>query len=440
MTAVALARGAEFLQSLLAVRGPLAVPELDALRALASDRLTGLRLPTTHDETWRYTDLSGLLALSFTRSSLSPSDLEAARTLRDRHALPEAAACLVFVNGTHVPALSILLEGEPATVAPLSALTGDLRDRVLMRLGTLDDPQDVFAALNAACLEDVAVVYLPPRSTSDRPIQVLFLSVAAEGSVPASHARCLIVAEPHSQGAIVETHAGSPEATYFTNAVTEVFVGEGARLDAIRVQQESPAAYHLGSTRITQERGSTHRSTAVTLGAKLSRHTPAVAQQATGTETHLYGLACIGGDRLADTHSTIAHNFPHGTSQQLHKCVVADRAHGVFGGLIRVAKDAQQTDSRQLSRNLLLSPKARVETKPQLEILADDVKCAHGATVSQIDAEAVFYLQSRGIDATTAAILLTRAFAGEVTAKIAMPTLREQIDRAIAEFVANAAR
>jgi Fe-S cluster assembly protein SufD len=192
-------------------------------------------------------------------------------------------------------------------------------------------------------------------------------------------------------------------------------VAENAEVNHTKVQWEGHAAYHIGATAIAQGRDSRYTCNAIATGAKISRHNLHTHQLANQTETHLNGLAYLDGDRLADTHSTIAHNHPYGSSNQLHKCIVDDRARAVFNGKIQVARAAQQTDSRQLSRNLLLSSKARVDTKPQLEIFADNVKCAHGATVSQLDADEIFYLQSRGIDAASATKMLTFAFAAEVT-------------------------
>jgi Fe-S cluster assembly protein SufD len=180
-------------------------------------------------------------------------------------------------------------------------------------------------------------------------------------------------------------------------------------------------------------RGSSYTSNAIALGAKLSRHSLNIRQVEEQTETHINGLALIGDRQLADTHSCVSHDRPYGTSRQLHKCIAGDRAHAVFNGKIQVAKAAQLTDSAQLSRNLLLSSKAKVDTKPELEIFADNVKCAHGATVSQLDREEIFYLQSRCIDFASAANMLTYAFAAEVTERISIPSLREKLNAFVLE-------
>ena len=214
---------------------------------------------------------------------------------------------------------------------------------------------------------------------------------------------------------------------YFTNAVTEIWVEENAQVSHTRIERESNAAFHIGKSAIAQARDSRYTCNAITLGAKLSRHNLDVFQMGEQTETTLNCLTMIGERQLADTHSAIAFNYPHGMSRQLHKCIVADRAHAVFNGKVFVSKPAQLTDAGQLNRNLLLSPKARVDTKPQLEIIADDVKCTHGATVSQLDDEEVFYLQSRGLDETNARNLLINAFAAEIITQLPVASLREML-------------
>jgi Fe-S cluster assembly protein SufD len=220
-------------------------------------------------------------------------------------------------------------------------------------------------------------------------------------------------------------------AVYFTNAVTEIWVEENAQVNHTIIERESGAAFHIGKSAIAQARDSRYTCNAITLGAKLSRHNLEVFQTGEQTETTLNGLTMVALQQLADTHSAIALNHPYGTSNQLHKCIVADRAHAVFNGKVFVPKAAQLTNAGQLNRNLLLSPKARVDTKPQLEITADNVKCAHGATVSQLDAEEVFYLQSRGLDEDDARKLLINAFAAEIINQLPLVSLRERLSTAV---------
>lgn len=208
-------------------------------------------------------------------------------------------------------------------------------------------------------------------------------------------------------------------------------MGENAQVSHTRIQQESEAGFHIGKSAIAQARNSRYTCHAISLGGQISRHNLDIFQTGEGTETTLNGLTMIAGEQLADTHSAIALNHPYSKSRQLHKCIVDDRAHAVFNGKVFVPKPAQLTDAGQLSRNLLLSPKARVDTKPQLEITADNVKCAHGATVSQLEADELFYLQSRGLDADSARTLLINAFATEVIEQIPITSMREKLSQMV---------
>ncbi len=232
-----------------------------------------------------------------------------------------------------------------------------------------------------------------------------------------------------STTSVAQEAKNAKEEVYFTNAVTEIWLEDNAQVSHVRVQQDGESAFHVGKSVISQGRYSRYICNAICFGGKVSRHNLEILQTGEQTETTLNGLTMIGGNQLADTHSTIALNYPHGTSRQLHKCIVGDRAHSVFNGKIFVPKPAQLTDATQLNRNLLLSSKARVDTKPQLEITADNVKCAHGATVSQLEDDEIFYLQSRGIDENDARNLLINAFAAEIINQIPVPSLRERLTK-----------
>lgn len=286
--------------------------------------------------------------------------------------------------------------------------------------------QEIFTALNTAGLTDVAVVWVPKNLVVETPIHLLFVSTAGE-TPTISQPRCLVVAEPGSSVTLVEEYTHEREAVYFTNAVTEIWVEENADVRHTRVEQESLGAFHIGKTAISQARNSRYRCDAITLGAKLSRHNLEIFQTGEQTETILNGLTMIAERQVADTHSLIALKHPYGRSCQLHKCIVADRAHGVFNGKVFVDKAAQLTDAGQLNRTLLLSPRSRVDTKPQLEIIADNVKCTHGATVSQLDDEEIFYLRSRGLDEKDARYLLINAFAAEIINQLPVASLREKL-------------
>ncbi len=404
-------------------------------------------LPTTRDEEWRFTDLSALRQVNFHVESRATSlQVDITGLI-----LPEAAnSRLVFVNGVYVPELSAVADlPDGVVVSPLAGLPLVYRSRVRNYLAQAEGAQDVFTALSTAGLTDVAVVWIPKNLVVKTPIHLLF--VATGESPMISQPRCLLVAESGSEVTLVEDYTNRRErvsgvvppgklavgadaekdgGVYFTNAVTEIWVEENARVSHTRVEREGAEAFHVGKSAIVQARGSCYASHAITLGARLSRHNLEIFQTGEQTETILNGLTMIAGSQVADTHSAIALSKPYGVTRQLHKCIVADRAHAVFNGKVLVPQAAQLTDAGQLNRNLLLSPKARVDTKPQLEITANNVKCSHGATVSQLDDDEVFYLQSRGLNAADARNLLIKAFAAEIINQIPVASLQKTLSTA----------
>ncbi|WP_353930451.1 Fe-S cluster assembly protein SufD [Okeanomitos corallinicola TIOX110] len=381
-------------------------------------------IPNTRDEEWRFTDLSALKEVSFNVETIHELSLP------DGLALSEVSQRLVFVNGVFAPSLSNT-ESLPAglKVGNLDVLPDDVAQKYLAQS---EGTRDVFTALNTAGLNDVAVVWVGKNVVIENPIHLLFISVAAEGAI-ISQPRCLVVAESNSHVSLIEEYitgkmpVPQEQQVYFNNSVTEIWVNENAQVNHNRVVLESDAAFHIGKTAVTQARYSRYSCNAVTVGGKISRHNLEILQTGEQTETTLNGLTVIADKQLADTHSAISLNHPHGVSKQLHKCIIGDRAHGVFNGKVFVPKPAQLTDAAQLNRNLLLSSKARIDTKPQLEITADNVKCAHGATVSQLEDDEIFYLQSRGIDETDARKLLVNAFAAEIINLIPVLSLREKL-------------
>ncbi|MEH2136419.1 Fe-S cluster assembly protein SufD [Nostoc sp.] len=395
---------------------------LQELRQSAANWVRHSIIPTTREEEWRFTDLSSLRKVQFNLETGNFASLQF-------EILPEAAnSRLVFVNGIFAPELSAVTDlPSGIVVSNLAGLSAVEQEGVRQYLAQAEGAQEVFTALNTAGITDAAVVWARKNVVVETPIHLVFISVAGE-TATISQPRCLVVAESGSQVSLVEEYTnrrGAEDGVYLTNAVTEVWVGDNAEVSHTRVEREGVEAFHIGKTAIAQARNSRYTSHAITLGAKLSRHNLEILQTGEQTETTLNGLTIISGKQLSDTHSAIALNYPHGTSDQLHKCIVGDRAHAVFNGKVFVPKLAQLTNASQLNRNLLLSSKARVDTKPQLEITADNVKCAHGATVSQLEDDEIFYLQSRGIDENDARKLLINAFAAEVINKIPIPSLRE---------------
>ncbi|MBE9231099.1 Fe-S cluster assembly protein SufD [Cuspidothrix issatschenkoi LEGE 03284] len=382
-------------------------------------------IPNTREEEWRFTDLSPLKEVKFNNVGIIHE-----LSLQNDFVLPEVSHRLVFVNGVYAPNLSNT-QNLPAglKVGNLDVLPDEVAQQYLAQS---EGTREVFTALNTAGLNDVAVVWVGKNVVVENPIHLLFMSVVGESAI-ISQPRCLVIAESNSQVSLIEEYTNHRDAesakneVYFNNSVTEIWVNENAQVSHSIIVLESDAAFHVGKTAVTQARYSRYSCNAVTVGGKISRHNLEILQTGEQTETTLNGLTVIADKQLADTHSAIALNHPHGVSKQLHKCIIGDRAHGVFNGKIFVPKPAQLTDAAQLNRNLLLSSKSRIDTKPQLEITADNVKCAHGATVSQLEDDEIFYLQSRGIDENNARKLLVNAFAAEIINLIPVTSLGEKL-------------
>lgn len=395
------------------------------LRDRAFDQVRQATLPTTRNEEWRFTDLSTLKQASFQRAELTQRSQPAG-------IIPGLNLRLGFINGIYAPQLSSVADLPPGVVVGnLGQLPADSQAQLHKYLGQQQGSQEIFTALNTASFRDVAIIWLPKNQVVETPIHLLFVSEGNPETHPYTTPRCLVVAESGSALTLVEDYTTIGEGTHFTNAVSEIWLAANAQVTHTRIQRESQAAFHIGKTAIAQARDSRYTCNAISLGAKLGRHNLEVFQAEAQTETVLNGLTAIAGNQLADTHSVIAYTHPHGTSRQLHKCIVDERAHAVFNGKVFVPKAAQLTDAGQLNRNLLLSPKARVDTKPQLEIVADNVKCAHGATVSQLDPEEIFYLQSRGLNKASARDLLVRAFATEMLEMISIPAVQTVLTQAV---------
>lgn len=396
---------------------------LQDLRDAATEYVLAASFPTVRDEEWRFTDLSPVLQVPFHVPQSNQSTVKLADVIMPVKNRDDLPLRLVFVNGFYAPDLSAVDSGVVPNW-PLDFYAGNLsnvpekyRSRITDVLSKHKQQTEVFTALNTAGLVDAAVVFVPANMSIDLPIHLLFLTApGASGTMCQPH--CLIVAEAGSKVTVVEDYATIGNVPAFTNAVTDVVVAENATVNHVRLQREGLDVVHVGKSAIEQARNSRYTCHAISLGGKISRHNLEVFQRGEGTETTLNGLTVAFGEQLADTHSLIDFNHPHGTSRQLHKCIVGNKARAVFNGKVFVRKAAQLTDAGQLSRNLLLSPRARVDTKPQLEIVADNVKCSHGATVSQLEDDELFYLQSRGLDLERSRYLLIDAFAAEILDKL----------------------
>jgi Fe-S cluster assembly protein SufD len=285
-------------------------------------------------------------------------------------------------------------------------------------------------ALNTAFLRSGVFVLIPKNVKLETPLQITYVSDSGEPN-NISFPRLLLIAEENSSAMVIENYVTTNRERYFTNAVAEIVLKEGARIEHYRLQRESNKAFHVATTSAELERGSSYDATAINLGGQLSRHDISVVMDHEGAECWVDGLYVVGAEQHADTHSLIDHKQPHCTSHQLYKGILDGNGRAVFNGKIFVRPGALKTDAMQTNKNLLLSNQARVDTKPQLEIYADDVKCAHGAAVGQIDEDELFYLQTRGINPELGRNLLTYGFAEEVIGKIKLASIRAQLDTAV---------
>jgi Fe-S cluster assembly protein SufD len=383
-----------------------------ALRRAGADDFRRLGLPTTRHEDWRYTSLADLAALPLAPAEprrASPAEVERLG------GLPPAPR-LVFVNGRLDPSLTDLA-GLPAG-AGAGSLAAALRERPALvepHLGKAPFRDHALAGLNGALFADGALVHLPDGATAEAPIHLLFLVLAGAEPV-AAFPRSLVIAGRGARATLVERWAG--EGTYLAGGVTEIALGERSALELVRVQREAPEAFHVGLVGVRQAAGTRYSGRSVALGARLARVETRAVLEGEEAENHLDGLYVASGSQLHDHFVHVEHAVPRGTSRELFKGILDGTARGVFTGRVLVRPGAQKTDAGQVNSNLLLSEDATVDTRPQLEILADDVKCSHGGTVGQLDEDALFYLRSRGLDRATARALLTWAFAAEMVERL----------------------
>lgn len=403
------------------------VPWLELVRSSAMERFEQLGFPAVHDENWKYTNLAPLAKQSFVPAK-RPETLSIDVS---PFVYPETtAAHLVLVNGFFSEELSNKTGLENVVAIDLLTAVSDARYNKTARAYLARNAgyhNNGLAALNTAFLQSGLFLLVPKNVKVETPIQITFLTDGESANFP----RLLIVAEEHSSATLIEKFVSTGDGQYYTNAVAEVIVKEGARLEHYRVQQESEKAFHTSLTSAELGRASSYNTTSINLGGRLSRHDISVVMDNEGAECWVDGLYLAGADQHTDTHSVIDHQQPHCNSHQLYKGILDGNARAVFNGKIFVREGAQKTDAMQTNKNLLLSPQARVDTKPQLEIYADDVKCAHGAAVGQIDQEELFYLQARGINPELGRSLLTYGFAEEVIEKIKIDSIKSQLDEIV---------
>ncbi len=409
---------------------------LTETRDRAMERFNALGFPTTRDEEWRFTSVAPIAETDFVlptdgQASLGHLDLAPFRLTDD------AQAEIVFVNGRYAPGLSTIHAlPQGVRIEGLASAIVSSPDEVEANLARLAGfERQAFTALNTAHLADGAFIMVAAKASVSAPIHVLFVSTSAprgvDGRPTMSHPRVLVVLGANSQASIVESYAGPGHDRYFTNAVTEVVLGEDSRLDHYKIQRESLLSYHIGAMHVRAQRGTRFASHSVSLGGSLVRNDVTAVLDGEGVECTLNGLYVGDERRLVDNHTTIDHARPHCGSREVYKGILADRARAVFNGKIIVRPDAQKTDAKQTNKALLLSEEAQINTTPQLEIFANDVKCTHGAAVGQMDDEAVFYLRARGLSDRQARNLLIHAFAGDVLNRMPFEPVRARAEEVL---------
>ena len=433
-----------------AFRASLAREKTDWLREMrekAFEFFIDNGFPLVQTEEWKYTNVAPMANENFLLAELSETATDEARAenleIETENASVSAApkastfifeesrtSVLVFTNGVFDKDASKLDGLNGAAILSFSEAASDEKYAGIFKakLGSLvDSEKNGFTALNTAFIGDGAFIYLPKNAKIEVPIQLLFTTDDGKIACP----RVLLVAESFSEATVIETYVRRAESKYLTNAVVEISIADAGKIKHYRVQRESHKAFHVSTTAAEVHRGSVYDTTAITLGAKLSRHDVKLKFNSEGGEAFVDGLYLLGGEQHHDTHSIIAHDVPNCTSHQTYKGILNDKSRGVFNGKVFVAVGAHGTDGYQSNKNLLLSNEARVDTKPQLEIFNDDVKCSHGATVGQLEEEELFYLLSRGLKEDLARNLLTYGFAEEIVNKIGVESIKKQLDEAV---------
>ena len=397
---------------------------LQDMREEGIARFESLGFPNMKQEAWRFTSVAPIAEGSFELAP-APTRVPSLEQIRP-FLLFEAGHRLVFVDGFFQRSLSTPLLDDVQSLAHVVTHRPDL---VRQHLGKYAATQDrPFSALNTAFVNEGAFVHVPAKATIPDPIQLLFLANGGGDKQLVTHPRNLIVLEREARASIVETYASLKQGPYWTNSVTEVVAGAGARVDYHRVQRESAKAYHVATTQTHQDRDSVVNVHTVAFGAALARHDIGAVMAGPGGRLILNGLYLLDGAQHADHHTTIDHAADHCESHEYFNGVLDGKSRGVFTGRIIVRPGAQKTDSKQTNNNLLLSTDAHADSQPQLEIYADDVKCTHGSTVGPLDPRALFYLESRGIGAQEARRLLTYGFATEILGRMEVAPLRAQLD------------
>jgi Fe-S cluster assembly protein SufD len=406
---------------------------LHKVRKDAIGHFTELGFPTTKLEEWKYTNVAPIARIPFQAAEFRWDGLTEERLAElplAHSAFSECCSRIVFVNGHYSPQLSSRDLPERIIVGSLALAikqnTPSLQEHLAKHAAY---QRQAFVALNTAFLEDGAFIEIPTGVTADQPIYILFVSTADEPI--ASHPRSLIIVGAGSQATIIEDYLALGEGSYFTNAVTEIVAGENSVVEHYKLQVENEAAFHVSTVQVNQARSSSFTSHSISLGGALVRNDVNVALDGEGAECTLNGLYLTANDQHVDNHTVIDHIKPHCNSREIYKGILDDRSSAVFNGSIVVRKDAQKTDARQSNKNLLLSEGATINSKPQLEINADDVKCTHGTSIGHLDEDSVYYLRSRAIGLNEARTVLTYGFANDVLNRMKVDAIRVRLECAL---------
>jgi len=421
-----------FLEAFSHAEGKNLFPGREEIRREAIQRFAELGIPDTKHEEWKYTDLNAIRKTCFRFPETLISKLSA-EDIKPFLLAGDAAMVLVFVNGQFNKSLS--------RTSTLSAgmIVGNLAEHVnhpaVLEHFANHAPyrKETFVALNTAFTNDGAFIFFPQDHSLEAPVHFLYINDSRDAATVVN-SRNLVIVEKGAKVNVLESyHSIGNIHSGFTNSVTEVIIHENASVEFEKIQLENKLAFHIGYTQVTQKKNSNWNSSTITLGGAIVRNNLHIALTEPNANAHLYGLMILDGTELADNHTLVDHISPNCYSNELYKSILEDHARGVFNGKIMVWKDAQKTNAYQSNKNILLSDDASMNTKPQLEIFADDVKCSHGATTGQLDEDALFYLRSRGIGLTEARAFLTIAFAGNVLENISSDSLREYLMNHITE-------
>jgi Fe-S cluster assembly protein SufD len=407
---------------------------LEPVRQAAIERFAAVGFPTPRDEEWRFTPIAPIAQGTWRRGVAPSREVTREELTPFIFGHPEWTT-LVFVDGRYREALSStgkLPAGVRAgSLAEALQADGALLEKHLARHASIEGSP--FTALSTAFIRDGGFLHVPANTDLTRPVHLVFVATA-DAAASVTHPRNLIVVDRGARASVIESYVSLAEGTsYWTNTVTEVVAGANSWIEHTRIQRESERAYHVGLTHVEQQRYSHYRSFTLAMGGALARHNLHARLNGENVETLMYGLYLTRGEQVVDNHTAIYHDQPNCRSWEVYKGVLDGRSRAVFNGKVFVKPEAQKTDAKQTNRNLLLSDTAKVDTKPQLEIFADDVKCTHGATVGRLDDVALFYARSRGVPAEKAQRLLTYAFAAEVTSEIVLEPVRDELDRLVRE-------